>query len=135
MKITLRLLFIPVILAAFAVCLFGCSQKIVTPGSSMQVDLVTDRDGSAYTVRNGCEKVSFRVENGKACQVGLTVKKQSGKLNIRIEENSTGKQIYCGKDLPTSQFTVTADEAGDYTVYIEAESFVGEYNTVLNYPQ
>lgn len=135
MKITIRLLFIPVVLAAFAVCLFGCSQKIVTPGSSMQVDLVTDRDGSAYTVRNGCEKVSFRVENGKACQVGLTVKKQSGKLNIHIEENSTGKQIYCGKDLPASQFTVIADEAGDYAVYIEAESFVGEYNTVLNYPQ
>ena len=135
MKITIRLLFIPVVLAAFAVCLFGCAQKSITPGSSMQVDLVTDRNGSSYTVRNGCEKVSFRVENGKACQVGLTVKKQSGKLNIRIEENRTGKQIYCGKDLPVSQFTVTADEAGDYTVYIEAKSFVGEYNTVLNYPQ
>ncbi|MGN1194804.1 MAG: hypothetical protein ACI4SB_04915, partial [Acutalibacteraceae bacterium] len=69
------------------------------------------------------EKVSFCVENGKACEVGLTVKKQSG------------KQIYSGKVLPTSQFTVIAAKEGDYTVYIEAESFVGEYNTVLNYPQ
>lgn len=131
----IRLFAASVILLLFAVCLFGCVQKGEGPKGTMTVDLVTDRDGSSYTVRNGCEKVSFCVENGKTCGVGLTVKKQSGKLNIRIEEDGSGKQIYCGKDLPTSQFTVIAGEAGDYTVYIEAENFVGEYQTVLNYPQ
>lgn len=135
MKPKIRLLCVTVILAAFAVCLFGCAPKDGASDSSINADIVTDRDGSSYTVRNGCEKVSFRVENGKTCGVGLTVKKQSGKLDIRIEEDGSGKQIYSGKDLPTSQFTVIADKEGDYTVYIEAESFVGEYQTVLNYPQ
>ncbi len=113
--------------------LFGCApEDDGTQGNSMKVDVVTACDGQTYTVKNGRETVSFRVEDGKPVEVGITVKKQSGTLGIRIEKNGEEKPIYQGKDLPSSQFTVTADKAGAYTVTVEAENFIGEYRTELN---
>lgn len=113
--------------------LFSCAPKDDgTQGSSMKVDVVTACDGQSYTVKNGCETVNFRVEDGKPVDIGITVKKQSGTLGIRIEKNGEEKPIYQGKDLPSSKFTVTADKAGAYTVTVEAKNFIGEYRTELN---
>lgn len=116
------------------VCAFsGCTPKEAEPQSaSMNVDVITSADGKAYMVKNGSEKGHFSVEDGKPCQVEITVKKQSGALHIRIEKDKDHKPIYQGKDLPSSQFTVTAEEAGDYTVTVQAKNFVGEYRTELN---
>ena len=72
------------------------------------------------------------VFDGKPVDIGITVKKQSGTLGIRIEKNGEEKPIYQGKDLPSSKFTVTADKAGAYTVTVEAKNFIGEYRTELN---
>lgn len=36
--------------------------------------------------------------------------------------------IYEGNDIPTSEFTVSAKEAGDYIIWIEASNFAGEYS-------
>ncbi|MDD6527408.1 MAG: hypothetical protein PUF31_06385 [Oscillospiraceae bacterium] len=123
------LLFLLLTVCAF----FGCAPEKADPQSdSMNIDVITASDGQTYTVKNGRETVSFRVEDGKPVEVGITVKKQSGTLGIRIEKNGEEKPIYQGKDLPSSQFTVTADKAGAYTVTVEAENFIGEYRTELN---
>lgn len=115
------------------VCAFsGCSPKESEPQSaSMKVDIMTSSDGKPYTIKNGSEKVYFSVEDGKSRQVEITVKKQSGTLDIRIEKDEDHKPIYQGTDLPSSQFTVTAAEAGEYTVIVEAKDFIGEYRTEL----
>ena len=113
--------------------LFGCaSEDAGAQSGPMRVDVVTACDGQTYTVKNGCETVNFRVEDGKPVEVGITVIKQSGTLGIRIEKNGEEKPIYQGKDLPSSKFTVTADKAGAYTVTVEAKNFIGEYRTELN---
>lgn len=132
MKRTVRV--IPFLFILLTVCAFsGCTPKEGgTPDDFMNVDVITSADGKAYTVKNGCEKGHFSVEDGKPCQVEITVKKQSGTLHIRIEKDEDHKPIYQGKDLPSSQFTVTAEEAGDYTVTVQAKNFVGEYRTELN---
>lgn len=116
------------------VCAFcGCTPKDSEPQSaSMNVDVITSADGKTYTVKNGSEKGHFSVKDGKPCQVEITVNKQSGTLHIRIERDEDRKSIYQGKDLPSSQFTVIAEEDGDYTVTVEAKNFVGEYRTELN---
>ena len=110
--------------------LFGCTKE--EQSRPMNVDIITSADGKTYTVKNGCEKVHFSVGDGKPCQVEISVKKQSGTLTLRIEKNGEEKPIYQGTDLPSSQFTVTADEAGEYTVTVEANDFIGEYRTELN---
>lgn len=108
---------------------FGaCTRNVEIKDCTMNIDLVTQEDGSSYTVRNGRETRSFCVEDGKVCEVKITVKKQSGKLDISIKENGSDRPIYTGKDLPSSLFTVAADKSGDYTVLIEAENFIGEYS-------
>lgn len=123
-------IFFFLLLTVWAFC--GCAPEKSEPQSaSMKVDIMTSSDGKPYTVKNGCEKVYFSVEDGKPCQVEITVKKQSGTLNIRIEKDEDRKLIYQGKDLPSSQFTVIAEKAGEYTVTIEAKDFVGEYRTGL----
>ena len=109
--------------------LFGCTKE--EQSRPMTVDLITSADGKTYTVKNGCEKGHFSVGDKNPCQIEITVKKQSGKLNIRIEKDGEEKPVYRGTDLPSSQFTVTAAEAGEYTVTVEAKDFIGEYRTEL----
>lgn len=123
-------IFFFLLLTVWAFC--GCTPKDSEPQSaSMKVDIMTSSDGKPYTVKNGSEKVHFSVENGKPRQVEITVKKQSGTLDIRIEKDEDHKPIYQGKDLPSSQFTVIAEKEGEYTVTVEAKNFVGEYRTEL----
>ncbi|MGN1444097.1 MAG: hypothetical protein ACI4XE_09650 [Acutalibacteraceae bacterium] len=126
MKHSIRLFTLSVLLIMVTL-ICACTQSGETTDCTMNVDLVTQGDGSSYTVRNGWEKRSFCVEDGKVCEVKITVKKQGGKLDISVKEDSSDPPIYTGKDLPSAQFTVTADKAGDYTVLIEAENFIGEY--------
>ena len=127
MKHFIRLFTLLVLLVSITV-FSACTRSGETKDCTMTVDLVTEKDGSSYTVRNGREIRSFCVEDGKVCEVKITVKKQNGKLDISIKEKGADLPIYTGKDLPSSLFTVTADKAGDYTVLIEAESFIGEYS-------
>lgn len=94
----------------------------------MTVNVIKTKDGTSLTVQNGTEQRSFRVEKGQSCEVFITVNKAGGTLDIEIERADGKKTLYVGKDLPSSSFSVTASEAGDYVVLIEAGGFVGGYS-------
>ena len=99
----------------------------------MTVDVIKTKDGTSLTVRSGTEQRSFSVEEGRSCEVFVTVKKAGGTLDLKIESADGEKTLYVGKDLPSSSFSVTASEAGDYVIFIEAFGFIGGYTVEWTY--
>ena len=117
-----------IILTFIAVILTGCSsgEKQYTP-SAMNCDVITAEDGSTAVRRNGEEYSSFIVEEGTASEIAVSVERVSGVLNIIIAQDGKAA-IYEGNDIPTSEFTVYAKEKGEYTIYVKAKNFVGDYS-------
>ena len=51
---------------------------------------------------------------------------ESGKLDCRITDKSD-KEYYNGSDVPTSEFSVTLDGDGEYTVSLNASDHSGAF--------
>ena len=84
------------------------------------------RDGQ--TVYNGTERRFYQVEAGKTGELRIAVRAESGSLNISLFPTEEPERFcYRGRDIPTSAFSVTLQEPGEYTVWIEAEDFAGSY--------
>ena len=117
-----------IILTFIAVILTGCSssEKQYTP-VSMNCDVITAEDGSTAVRKNGEEQSSFTVEEGTASEIAVSVERVSGALSITIAQDGKAA-IYEGNDIPTSDFTVYAKEKGEYTIYVKAKDFVGDYS-------
>lgn len=101
----------------------------------MTVDVIKTKDGTSIAVRNGTEQRSFSVKEGQSCEILVTVERESGALSVSILNEQSGEKIYSGSDIPTSRFSVIADEAGDYTIEIEVESFIGSYELEYSYTE
>ncbi|MGN0628433.1 MAG: hypothetical protein ACI4IW_02265 [Oscillospiraceae bacterium] len=125
----LRILLLAVLIASGA--LFSSCSK----NPEMYVKLVNLSDGSTVTVSDGSEQMYFSVGEGESCEVLVTVERESGALSLSILKERSGEKIYSGKDIPTSRFSVIADEAGDYIIKIEAESFIGSYELEYSYTE
>ena len=128
-KTALRILLLAV-LTASAALFVSCSKN-----PEMYVKLISLSDGRTVTVSDGSEQMYFSVGEGKSCEVLVTVERESGALSMSILKEQSGEKIYSGKDIPTSRFSVIADEAGDYIIKIEAESFIGSYKFEYSYTE
>lgn len=83
---------------------------------------------NGQTVRKGTEQRFYQVEEGQKGELKISVDKKSGRLNISVfPVENPDKLYYCGKDIPTSDFTVELSDSGEYKVSIEADAFVGDY--------
>lgn len=83
---------------------------------------------NGQTVYNGTEQDFYTVKQGQTGELRISVRTESGSLGISVFP-STDPEHFCyrGTEIPTSDFSVTLPEAGDYTVWIEAEHFAGSY--------
>lgn len=75
------------------------------------------------------KKRSFQVGENETVKIRVSVEKRDGVLNVYIAKDGDKENaIYKGEDITTSEFIVSAKEAGDYIIWIEADNFEGEYS-------
>ncbi len=118
-----------IILTFIAVVLTGCSSEKCNPQPHMDSEIITQENGGSLIRRNGEEHISFAVPDGSEGVVAVSVQRVSGNLNIVIAPEADSKSaVYEGRDVPSSEFTVYAKEAGDYKICVKAENFVGDYS-------
>ena len=118
------------ILAALltAILLFGgCGARPADKGEPvMHITMTEDAGGGSQMVRNGSEQRFYQVPSGKTGEIHVTIHTESGKLDLQIYQDESDP-VYRGSDLGSADFRVILDKEGEYTVRVEAEDFVGEY--------
>ena len=116
--------FCPAVLALLlAVALAGCGAPPPAPKAQMTI-----RFENGQPVRTGTELQSYRLEEGRTGELEISVETESGSVDISVfPTNAPDRFCYRGTALPTSVFTVTLAEAGEYTVQIQADRFIGSY--------
>lgn len=118
-----KILAVCMVIAALTGLITGCGLKKADETPCMNIDFV-----NGQTVHSGTEQRFYQVKEGNVGELKITVTRESGSLNISVYPvNDTQNYCYRGTDIPTSDFTVTLSEPGEYTVFIEAEKFVGSY--------
>ena len=65
-----------------------------------------------------------RILEKEQCVVVKTIK-EKGKLSLKIE-NEKGEPVYQGDDVPSGDFIVFADEAGNYNFIVSRKNAKGE---------
>ena len=79
-------------------------------------------------IRNGTEQRLCQVERGQTGELLIQVHTGSGSLSISVFPTENPNHFYYrGREIPTSEFSVILPDAGEYTVWIEAEDFEGSY--------
>lgn len=107
-----------------------------TYGSS--VTLYSNEDNSnskmsmTYKKFSGYKATDITVDEGEKIEVSVNIESKEGKLGLTIlkkKDNKGGKEetVYEGKELPTSDFKVILDKAGDYNIKVTGEKSNGSY--------
>lgn len=109
---------------ALLLALGGCkSPGPAKEGPGMRIDF---ENGQA--IRNGTEQRLYQVERGQTGELLIQVHTGSGSLSISVFPTENPNHFYYrGREIPTSEFSVILPDAGEYTVWIEAEDFEGSY--------
>lgn len=82
---------------------------------------------ASYMLYSGTKERELTVEDGESVVVTVKVKTIKGSLNAYIY-NEDEEYSYEGHDIQTSEFTVTLDEPGDYTIEVEADKHKGSFS-------
>lgn len=107
------------LLAMFTGC--GSGQDAEQPSMNISFE-------NGQTVYTGTEQRFYQLEDGQVGNLAISVTRESGSLNISVFPTAAPQQYcYRGTDIPTSDFTVTLSESGEYKVRIEADHFAGSY--------
>lgn len=118
-------------LLALTGLLFSCSNGD-SPEVVGEVETNTERSMSmTYEKFDGRKQAgeSIRVAPGEEVVVRVDVVTEGGSLTVYIAPESDPKDyVLESHDLPTSQFTVTLSEVGNYIVQVEAKDHKGSYN-------
>ncbi len=80
-----------------------------------------------YQQFNGYKAKELRLNEGETCEVTVDIVSDEGSLSLSITDQD-GESYYQGTDLPTSNFSVSLDKAGDYTIRIDAQKHSGSYD-------
>lgn len=110
------------------ICLLGlfCACGDDAP---MKTEVKKNADGSTYEVKNGVEERTFSVNSGEQLVITVSVTVTSGELDLSIfKTDDRSVNPYESNDMQTASFTVTVKEAGEYTIRINANDFVGTYS-------
>ena len=97
-------------------CSFPTEKNITTPSMSMQYD-------SCF---NGHKSTTLSLKENESIDVEIDIVSKSGKISVSIV-NEDNKSIYKGIDIPTSSFTVTLNEKGNYEITVSAENHKGSF--------
>ncbi len=114
------------IVLIFTVSLFpGCTTGSYTSVGSVQVNTLSSMSMS-YHKFSGNRSTRIHVDEGKPVEVKVDIVTSAGKINLSIIDGEK-KPVYEGTDIPTSDFTVKLDKAGDYTVTLTGKDHKGKY--------
>lgn len=80
-----------------------------------------------YEQFNGYKAKSLKLNEGETCEVTVDIVSDEGSLGLSITDQD-GVSYYEGTDLPTSNFSVSLDKAGDYTIRVDAQKHSGSYD-------
>lgn len=119
------------LLLAISGILFSCSEEI-SPAVVAGVETNTKRSTSmTYEKFDGRKQAGepIHVTPGEEVVVKVNVVTEGGSLTVYIAPESDPKDyVLESHDLPTSQFTVTLSEEGEYLLLIEADDHKGSYS-------
>ncbi len=76
----------------------------------------------------GSKERTLKVNEGEEVVVSVDIKTENGTLDAYIYNEDTEEYIYEGKDIPTSSFTVTLKDAGNYTIKVDGDKHKGSYS-------
>lgn len=62
----------------------------------------------------------------KETEFSVQISSESGQIDMKIEDKS-GNVFYQGNDIPTSNFTVTVKEQGEYILTVHGHGHSGSY--------
>ncbi len=80
-----------------------------------------------YLSSNENESRSISVAEGKTCVVSFDIVSDSGTIDLALEKGGDNS-YYNGTDVPTSQFDVSLDEPGEYTLKIHTDNHSGGFD-------
>lgn len=111
---------------SLVISLAGCEKPASGPagaGPGMHTSLK-----NGQTFYSGTEQRFYTLEKGQTGALKISVQAESGNLSISVFPTADPDHFcYRGREIPTSDFSVTLSDAGDYTVWIETDRFAGSY--------
>lgn len=116
------------ILSLLILLVAGCSRGYYTVVKASEINTPTKMSMSYYRF-TGYKQTNVTVKEGQPVVVTFDIVTEEGNLNAYIAKNNDKSNCsYEGKNIPTSNFTVTLTEKGRYTIRIDAETHSGSYS-------
>jgi ABC-type glycerol-3-phosphate transport system substrate-binding protein len=113
---------------AVLLALVACGETNEDKIASMTTNELTNNDGTTALVKNGTETYYFHVGKNETYEITMSFKNESGSVSAFIAKDGVkDNAIYTGTDIPSSTFTVTASEPGEYQIHYEVSNYIGEY--------
>ncbi|MBQ8370081.1 MAG: hypothetical protein IJ497_12180 [Clostridia bacterium] len=81
----------------------------------------------SYSLFSGEKKRSVSL-NEDETEIAVVIETQSGTLDITITDEASGTSVYRGTDLPSSEFSVTVQPGGTYSITVHADHHCGSYD-------
>lgn len=103
----------------------GCSRSCSFELASIEHN-TSGRMDASYALLSGTKEKDFNVGD-ETITINVDIVTKKGSINVYII-NEDGEYSYEGHDLPTSDFTVTLQDSGKYTIKVEADKHKGSYS-------
>ena len=98
----------------------------------MNVDVITNSDGSSSKNENGSVQYFFTVEDGEALEIEMTFDNQEGTIGVYIAKNGVeGDADFSEEDISSGTYSVTVSKAGTYQMLYRCNNYIGEYSYSL----
>ena len=82
-----------------------------------------------YEKFTGSRESKIKVVEGQPVEVNISIVTEKGSIDAYIaKDNNRDNSSYEGEDIPTSSFTVTLEEEGNYTIRVDAKNHSGSYS-------
>ena len=114
---------ITILIVIIIILISGC-----TTGSYSTFNSKEFNDGTSFSMEyskfNGNKSRTVKTE--KETEFSVNISTESGQIDMTIEDKS-GNVFYEGNNIPTSNFTVTVKELGEYIITILGHDHKGSY--------
>jgi hypothetical protein len=125
-KMKKRHLIVPLLLLLIILC--SCTKGSGIMKNATEINTPT-KMSMMYDKFTGFKETTIRVDKENPITISVNITTVSGKIDAYIaKENDKSDTSYEGNDIPTSSFTVTLSEAGDYTIRVDADDHSGGYS-------
>lgn len=124
---------VPAALIFILVFSAGCTTGSYTSIGSVEVNAFSTMSMS-YLKFNGHKSTKIHVKAGEPIDVKVNIVTTKGKIGLSIVDEKD-KPVYEGKDIPTSDFTVSLEKEGDFTITVKGENHKGKYKISWGKPK